>query len=132
MLAYDNAVRVLEVHGLGVQDLEITESDPVFRRHQLQQLSAAAREFLASLHVPSWFFDLGDVVGVDPAGPTHPDDSGENGSHAGGRGPEKPSRPAEPAEGQGKADDQASGDKASGPEQDKSRERKEVSTSATV
>ena len=72
--AYDNAVRVLELHGLGAQDVQEVEGDRVFKRHKLQQLSAAAREFFASLCVPSWLFDLGQVASPGPARSTDPDD----------------------------------------------------------
>ena len=57
MQAYEAAVQVLQLHGLGNQSFDAA-GEAIFAKHRLQQLSLAAREFLASLRVPSWFFDL--------------------------------------------------------------------------
>ncbi|OLQ05533.1 60S ribosomal protein L15 [Symbiodinium microadriaticum] len=99
--AYDNAVRVLELHGLGAQGVQEV-GDRIFKRHKLQQLSAAAREFLASLRVPSWFFDLGQVDSPGPARSTDPDEPRDtDGAGDGGREAAKPGRPSQPAESTG-------------------------------
>ena len=76
--------------------------DRIFKRHKLQQLSAAAREFLASLRVPSWFFDLGQVDSPGPARSTDPDEPRDtDGAGDGGREAAKPGRPSQPAESTG-------------------------------
>ena len=58
MQAYEDAVRVLELHGLGTSTYDKEKDVSGFMKRKLYELSAAAREFLASLRVPSWFFAL--------------------------------------------------------------------------
>ena len=78
--AYENAIRVLELHGLGAQTYDREKDEAGFNKSRLQDLAAAAREFLWSLRAPSWFFVLssGSMSSlVDGAGAKKDEEDGD-------------------------------------------------------